>query len=192
MANEINVDIQKAAYELYKQNWVDTHVSPEMRLQSVREYQYYLDDCIADGETPVSMSEWIEENGYGSGSLYVCFDEFLNCEYRDRAYIKSLLKDGSFIEAYEADVRSEQELLHDIEEVERLSDNVPDGQVIDADTILADLIQKCDYEMTGFAQDIFNIWKQSSDKKSVEMMFFEFTDTDFSEYLDLCKKQISR
>lgn len=192
MVNSIHINIQQAAYELYKQDWVNTYVSSEMRLQSVREYQYYLDDCIADGETPVSMSEWIEENGYGAGSLYVCFDEFLNCEYHDRAYIKSLLKDGSFIEAYEADVRSEQELLHDIEEAERLSDNVPDGQIVDADTILADLIQKCDCEMTGFAQDIFNIWKQSSDKKAVEAMFFEFTDTDFSEYLDLCKKQISR
>lgn len=80
-----------------------------------------------------------------------------------------------------------------IKEVEKLNNNTPDRKIfIDADTILADLVQNCDYEFIGFAQDIFNIWKESSDKKAVEQMFYEFTDMEFDDYLMKCKKEITR
>lgn len=79
-----------------------------------------------------------------------------------------------------------------IKEVEDLNNNTPDGEIVDADTILVDLVQNCDYEFTGFAQDIFNIWKNSADKKAVEQMFYEFTDMEFSSYLMKCKEEITR
>lgn len=79
-----------------------------------------------------------------------------------------------------------------IREVENLNNNTPEGQIIDADTILTDLVQNCDYEFAGFAQDIFNIWKESSDKKAVERMFYEFTDMEFDRYLVKCKEEITR
>ena len=77
-------------------------------------------------------------------------------------------------------------------EVEKLNDNTPDGCIRDADTILVDLIEKNDFEFSGFAYDIFNIWKNSSDKEAVEQMFYEFTDMSFKKYLEKCKKEISR
>ena len=61
-----------------------------------------------------------------------------------------------------------------------------DKGIIDADTILADMVEKCSFEGTGFAIDVFNIWKASSDKKAVEEMFFEFTGVEFGEYLEKC------
>lgn len=79
-----------------------------------------------------------------------------------------------------------------IKNVEKLNNNTPDGQIVDADTILVDLIQECDYEFSGIAQDIFNIWKCSTDKKAVEQMFFEFTGIEFDDYLMKCIKEISR
>ena len=79
-----------------------------------------------------------------------------------------------------------------IKEVEDLNNNTPDGEIVDADTILVDLVQNCDYEFTGFAQDIFNIWKNSTDKKAVEQMFYEFTDMEFGSYLMKCKEEITR
>lgn len=82
--------------------------------------------------------------------------------------------------------------LAKIEEVEELNHKTPDGQIVDADTILADVIAQCDYEFSGLAQDIFNIWKNSSDKKAVEDMFFELTDVEFKEFLKKCKEQITR
>lgn len=79
-----------------------------------------------------------------------------------------------------------------LKEVEELNANTSNGMITDADTILVDLIDKNDFEITGIAQDIFNIWKNSSDKNAVEQMFFEFTDTEFKDYLETCKKEISR
>lgn len=67
-----------------------------------------------------------------------------------------------------------------------------DGIVKDADTILVDMVQENDFEITGIAQDIFNIWRNSSDKKAVEQMFFEFTDMEFKDFLEKCKDEITR
>ena len=79
-----------------------------------------------------------------------------------------------------------------LKEVEELNSNTPDGVVVDADTILVDAIQKNDFEITGIAQDIFNIWRNSSDRKAVEQIFFEFTDMEFKDYLKKCKEEITR
>lgn len=79
-----------------------------------------------------------------------------------------------------------------LREVEELNDNTPNGVIKDADTILVDVLQNTDFEVTGFAQDIFNIWKSSIDKRAVEQMFYEFTGMEFYEYLEKCKKEISR
>lgn len=79
-----------------------------------------------------------------------------------------------------------------LKEVEELNNNTPDGWIIDADTILVDMVQKNDFEITGIAQDIFDIWRNSSDKKAVEQMFFEFTDMEFKDFLEKCKEEITR
>lgn len=76
--------------------------------------------------------------------------------------------------------------------VEYLHNNTPEGIIRDADTILNDLIQKNDFEFTGIAQDIFNIWKKTKDKKAVEEMFFEFVGIEFKEYLEKCLNEITR
>lgn len=79
-----------------------------------------------------------------------------------------------------------------IRKVECLNNAVP--EIRDADTILKDILdeQDQDFEITGIAQDIFNIYKKSTDKTSVKEMFFEFTGVDFDEYLNKCIKEITR
>lgn len=79
-----------------------------------------------------------------------------------------------------------------IRQVELLNSSTPNGMIIDSDTILADLLQDVDNEVTEFSQDIFNIYKRSKDKDAVKQMFFEFTGTEFDDYLDKCMKEITR
>ena len=79
-----------------------------------------------------------------------------------------------------------------IEQVEKLNNNTPEGRIVDGDTILADLIENNDFELPGMCQDIFNIWKNSTDKEAVEQMFFEFTGLEFVSFLEKCKEEISR
>ena len=78
-----------------------------------------------------------------------------------------------------------------IAQVEEKNSNLPNGwYIVDSDTILADMIERVDYEFTGASQDIFNIWKNSFDKAAVEQMFYEFTDIEFKDYLIKCVNEI--
>lgn len=79
-----------------------------------------------------------------------------------------------------------------IRQIELLNSITPNGMIIDSDTILADLLLNVDNEISGFSQDIFNIYKRSKDKDAAKQMFFEFTGTEFDDYLDKCMKEITR
>lgn len=79
-----------------------------------------------------------------------------------------------------------------IRQIELLNSSTPNRMIIDSDTILVDLLLNVDNEISGFSQDIFNIYKRSKDKDAVKQMFFEFTGTEFDDYLDKCMKEITR
>lgn len=81
----------------------------------------------------------------------------------------------------------------EIEDVEKLQDNTPNGTVIDADTILADYLSSfASPDSNGVSMEIFEIFRSSSDKKAVTDMFQAFTGISFSDYLKECKEKISR
>ena len=89
--NKPNPSISRFAYDLYKQDWIDTHTNSKMRLDAVRNYRGYVLECIKEGFEIDSFEEWIEEVGYG-GSIYVCYEEFCDAEYHDKDYICRLLR----------------------------------------------------------------------------------------------------
>jgi len=74
-----------------------------------------------------------------------------------------------------------------IQTVEDMAEHLPNGLIRDADTVLADIMQEANFEINGLAKDIFNIWRKSSDRKSVEKMFFDLTDCDFMCFLEKCQ-----
>lgn len=78
-----------------------------------------------------------------------------------------------------------------IQTVEDMAEHLPNGLIRDADTVLADIMQEANFEITGLTKDIFNIWRKSSDRKSVEKMFFNLTDCDFMSFLEKCQKVMS-
>lgn len=79
-----------------------------------------------------------------------------------------------------------------IQNIKKLDENTPEGCIIDSDTILADLLEKCNYQETGLAHEIFDIYKSSADKEAVKKLFYAFTDMEFDSYLGTCMKMITR
>lgn len=108
------IDISKIAYELYKQDWVDEHTTREGRLQSIREYHDYVQECAEDGFEADSYEDWLFEVGY-HGALYVCYDEFCDEEYHDVGYVKSLLGgDEVLLKKYYEDIDCAYEETEDL------------------------------------------------------------------------------
>lgn len=102
---ESNINISEIAYEKYKQDWVDTHTTPQERITAYENYNKYVEEAVANSEDLKLFNEWIEEIGYPDG-IYVCYDEFIDTEYFDREYIRYILDDEELIEEYEKDMNS--------------------------------------------------------------------------------------
>ena len=90
-------------YELYKQDWVNTHTTAESRLQAIRDYMLYIQEEIkeyGDDCGIMTFEEYIYEQGYRGCGLYVSYAEFEENEFRNREYMKTLLKDVTLIAEY--------------------------------------------------------------------------------------------
>ena len=99
-------DISRIAYELYKQNWVDTHTTREMRLDNIMNWgKIEIEDDSPD--SPDTYEAYREEFGYES-SLYVCYNEFCCTEYQDIEFMQKLLQSESLIKKY---LEDEENLL---------------------------------------------------------------------------------
>ena len=79
-----------------------------------------------------------------------------------------------------------------IDKVKKLNGSTPDGGIRDADTLLYEAIEEADFEITGIAECILRAWEKSSDKKSVEEMFYIFTDMHLGEFLEMCINNITK
>lgn len=60
------------------------------------------------------------------------------------------------------------------------------GTICDGDTILKDIMDEADFEVSGIFEDIYNLFKKTTDPESMAQLFFEFTDIDFEDYLQRC------
>lgn len=90
------MSIQEALYELYKIDWLHSHmITAERQMDVVR--QYYC--AVKSGDVDCSLTECIEEYGY-DGELYACFDEFMENEYEDVAYIRQLCCNDQMFDDY--------------------------------------------------------------------------------------------
>ena len=109
-------DVSEMVYALYVQNWIDENTTAEMRLQNIREYYSYCQECLAEDEDPESYEDWLFESGF-HGSLYVCYDEFCDAEYRDEDFVRSLLcNNESLMDLYFQDIDNDDEEEEDEEE----------------------------------------------------------------------------
>ena len=79
-------------FEYYKSDWLSTHISEENERQTMEEW--------AMSETILGFDDYVDENGYINGELYSSISEFLDNEYQDADYMRSLLPDSLWQEWY--------------------------------------------------------------------------------------------
>lgn len=98
------MNIRELSYDLYKQDWVSTHIEADQVSKSMKEYYVYSNKCFSSGDAPEDYNSWLARVGY-DGYMFVCFEEFCENEYRDEGYIKMLLGDDEgLISQYLKDV----------------------------------------------------------------------------------------
>ena len=79
-----------------------------------------------------------------------------------------------------------------VDRVVELSNKLPeDSSIQDCDTILADILDEADHEITGIGADVLDIYTESSDKERISLLFEVLTGTEFSDYLNKCERIIN-
>lgn len=87
------MDIKRKTYDRYRLDWMTSHgITLEVINKAVSEF---INTRIEDPECKMSFSEYIEERGF-DGMIWACFEEFLECEYRDASYVKTLLSEVDY------------------------------------------------------------------------------------------------
>ena len=135
-----------------------------------------------------------------SNILTACRQKLLN-----EGYTKQWMTDSRYINAnygIEDHIRENRYagsiLLDDIQEawnvqtVRQLNARTPEGIIKDDDTIFEDIIEERDIEVSGIADEIFDIYQNSSDKRAVKALFETLTGTKFTDYIINCYKNITR
>lgn len=90
--------IEEIAYERYKSDWLISRgytledLCTEMLLFTANSERVNIET-----EARKEYKIWEMDRGMG-GELYACFDEFLNCEYQDKEYMRTILTDREFEE----------------------------------------------------------------------------------------------
>lgn len=79
-----------------------------------------------------------------------------------------------------------------VDRVVELSNKLPeDSSIQDCDTILADILDEADHEITGIGTDVLDLYTKSSDKERISQLFEVLTGTEFSDYLNKCERIIN-
>lgn len=98
-------ELRKCIYELYKQDWIHEHLSNQQIKDTIVDYF----EGLVDSSEDFMFQDYIEEYGYINGEVYSCYDEFMDNEYHDEEYIKSLLEDyPKLLKEYQKDYKEEE------------------------------------------------------------------------------------
>lgn len=79
-----------------------------------------------------------------------------------------------------------------VNEVKELFEQTPEGQIVDSDTILKDLMDNSSFEETGLSTEILDIYLKAKDRESIENLFYTFTGMEFEKYLEKCISETIR
>lgn len=89
------MDITRIAYEKYRLHWMLSHGYTLVDL--IQEMQICIDETDEDKATDLNaiFKAWEFNHGFGS-EIWACYEEFLENEYQDKEYMRTILDDVDF------------------------------------------------------------------------------------------------
>ena len=96
--------MEQVAYDLYRVEWAARHLDENRVKNEILEYH----ESVALGEFEGSFEDYVEENGFG-GELWACKNEFLECEYQRRNWLRGRVASNKTLSA----MADEVDLGHD-------------------------------------------------------------------------------
>lgn len=130
--------LRKEAYRLYQLDWFQRHGYSLLDIAKYLQEQLEIEDSVEEIRSindillENTFNEWEEETGF-NGEIYVCYQEFLDCEYRETDYMNELFNvtgdPGALKELYKLDIRnkSNKEPYEAIEDI--LTDKISNDSV---------------------------------------------------------------
>lgn len=90
-------NIQTVAYEKYKLAWMlRLGFTLDNIIKGLSEQQKVSEEVGEKADLADSFKNWEMDTGFAGGSIWVCFDEFLENEYRNKEFMQSILTDEEF------------------------------------------------------------------------------------------------
>lgn len=165
------MDIRQKTYSMYQMEWMLRH---GITLANIDEMVSELFRLKAqDPEDKTTFSEYIEEYGF-SEMIWVCFEEFLECEYQDASYVKTLLSDGDYAvylqDRKSLDARSES-VRKTEQEKEKIGKESDDYRA--AANHSSEEAEKLRVEIVSLKKQTVSLKKQMFSDKELSQLFVE-------------------
>lgn len=189
--------LREGLYNLYKEEWIQEHV-PALEMEKMREdYEQEKDDFE-------NFNAYCEHYGFGGGSCYVCYGEFLDYEYQDIGWLSAHIsaEDAAYL-------LNNDELFDEISADEIKDIRWTDGKYLTAGYVVDTNRQKerqplvemtcCDFGLGDeYAEDIgekkmFDCYREGEEIKgaldfdSIKADLSVKIDTDYSICFDRCE-----
>jgi hypothetical protein len=75
-------------YELYIVDWIKKHISYDVLITTTQDY---IKTRYISYDHTYTFEDYLFDNGFPSGEMYVCFEEFCDNEFQDKEYMRELL-----------------------------------------------------------------------------------------------------
>ena len=87
LTNKISEEeLKRTIFEKYKIFWMLNHGI------TIKDISKLAKEWVGDCDTSeVSLEDYLEEQGFNGGSLWACFQEFLDNEFWERGFIENIL-----------------------------------------------------------------------------------------------------
>lgn len=159
-------------------------IAKQALTEDFKEYllrKYQIENSTNEDISYDAMLEYFDEYECGLSDMTAFVNEVDHIDY-----------DWKIIECDEKETAPEDS-LNKIKEAEKKAEDVAGADAFtDADTILKDLMDEQDWEVSGIASDLFKRYKRTTCKTEFTELFQFFTCMKFEEFVEKCVKETRR